>query len=856
MYNKLLRFCLLLLIILDTLVSFTQGLQFNSNDKLIAERTSYSVFKDKSEVFKDFIEFNFQLSIINSSSFGNIISIKDNENSHYYDLIYASKNDSISYLKLNLESKTTLLTISFTKVDLGHHKWHNICLKLDLKNDSIIVKVNNKSYAAYNNIVINKIQPEIFFGKHISVIDVPEMAIKNLSIQGKNKKFNFYFNEINGTDVHDSNSNTLGYVENPIWLINESYSWRFREGFLSNKVCAINFDELNQRFIILNKDSVIYYNLSDQSINKRSLFHPVMVSMRLGTNFINPQNNLFCIYEVNDIDSGKPTVSKIDLKTLTCTTSCFDQLKNQHHHHISYLDKKNNEYWIFGGFGNKRYSNEFYSLNLDNYKWRNVKFLGDFITPRFFSGLVSFVDRKFIIFGGVGNPSGDQTVGKIYYTDCYMVDLNTQKTRKLWELKDFNKKMVSGRNMILTPDSTHFYTIYYKEYIPNTYLNLYKFSIHNGEYEMLGDSIPMVSERIRTNANLYLNKITAEIYCVTQEFQLDGSSQIKIYSISNPPVSKEGFYNKPIKINSSKKITILMLFIVLLLMVILFYFYNLLQKKKVKIQGQRQQIKRVNNTSKQTLITQKNSIYIFGNFLVYDAKQRDISHMFSPKIKQLFLLILLSSDNNHVSSNDIYSALWPDKSNEKAKNSKGVTLNLLRKILIDINGVELISKNKKLFFEYKEDFYCDYLYFKNSLNKLQTENINSDKHIKKLLSVVTKGKFLCSTDSEFLDKFKMEFENDLLKVIPYQLDINFQNHNYSQAIQLAKILYHIDLTNKLAFNYELISYVRLNMTEKAKKRFNAYIIDYKKENEDDFPFTFRELIKYKSLEIIKENALF
>ena len=53
----------------------------------------------------------------------------------------------------------------------------------------------------------------------------------------------------------------------------------------------------------------------------------------------------------------------------------------------------------------------------------------------------------------------------------------------------------------------------------------------------LGDSIPMRSEEIMTNANLYYNSLTHEYYCTTTEFDKKGHTVIRTYVLSAPPVS-------------------------------------------------------------------------------------------------------------------------------------------------------------------------------------------------------------------------------------------------------------------------------------------------------------------------------
>src|SRR3569833_2345558 len=68
-----------------------------------------------------------------------------------------------------------------------------------------------------------------------------------------------------------------------------------------------------------------------------------------------------------------------------------------------------------------------------------------------------------------------------------------------------------------------------------------------------------------------------------------------------------------------------------------------------------------------------NAVCLLGEFTVYDKHSRDITHLFSPKIKQLFQLIMLKSrENGGVTSKKISSLLWPDKDPARTKNIKGV----------------------------------------------------------------------------------------------------------------------------------------------------------------------------------------
>ena len=87
-----------------------------------------------------------------------------------------------------------------------------------------------------------------------------------------------------------------------------------------------------------------------------------------------------------------------------------------------------------------------------------------------------------------------------------------------------------------------------------------------------------------------------------------------------------------------------------------------------------------------------NRIYIYGMFTVYNRDGRDVTHLFSKKLKYIFLYILLNSikEREGVSSSSLNEIFWPDKEEDKAKNLKGVTISNLRKTLLELDGIRLV----------------------------------------------------------------------------------------------------------------------------------------------------------------------
>ena len=838
-------------LILIPIAGNSQGIRFNSSASSIVERTSYNVFVHDQPKFSGSFSIEFDLSIIDSKVFGYVLNIKDKDNPISYSLAYIDNTGGNGELKLNLDGVKNLLSVPIENELIGSRKWMKIVLNFNSISKKITLKVNDKIFSSIENEFNNTIVPEIHFGKHGSVIDVPLMAIKDLIITNKKQRTLFNFNESNGNDVYDSNGDLFGDVDHPNWLITESYHWKLISEKAFNKVTSVTFDENNNRFIYQNTDTLSFY---DHTNNKNSFYsfkNTLTVPMRLGTSFLDPNENKLYIYELSDVLNGKSTIASIDLKTPEYWTKNSSlKLSQQRHHHNGFFDPESNKYLIFGGYGNQRFTNAFNSYDIKNDNWEPVTFTGDIISPRFFAGMTHIGNQNLLLFGGQGNETGEQSIGKTYYYDCYKINLKTNNIQKLWDVKQENTKMVSARNMVLSKDSTSFYTIGYSEYNPSTFLQLYNYSIKDGSHKIFGDSIPMISEKIRTNANLYLNNSTNQFFCVTQEFEEDGSNKINIYSLNDQPVSKDNIYIIEKKSSSNIVFTLIIL---LFMSGVLYYLKYLNKKRKKKKNEFKAQVQNILKPQKgNTIEIKSNSTFLFGSFRVIDKNKKDISYLFSPKIRQLFLLLLFSSKQKGVSgltSERIHSTLWPDSTPQKAKNLKNVIISQLRNILKDVDGLELIYSRSRFFMEIEDEFYCDYFNFSAQLESLRDDLLDYNS-LNELTNLISPGKFLLSINDECFDKIKKNFEYEILKIIPNQLKRMYTNKDYSPIIPLTEILFNIDSLNETAFYYRIHTLHNMDLTLKAKKQFNDYIIRYNKIMGDNFPGTYKDVIKQIPDELI------
>lgn len=62
-------------------------------------------------------------------------------------------------------------------------------------------------------------------------------------------------------------------------------------------------------------------------------------------------------------------------------------------------------------------------------------------------------DNSLYIYGGMGNESGEQIVGRQYFYDLHKVDLNNNTVSKLWEIPWNRENIVPVREMVIQDDS-------------------------------------------------------------------------------------------------------------------------------------------------------------------------------------------------------------------------------------------------------------------------------------------------------------------------------------------------------------------------------------------------------------------
>lgn len=832
------RFRLLLIMFICFPALLTaQGLRFNGVDFSIDERTSYDVFGDDLEVFSEDINLQCDVQVFPGADLGYILSIMNSKDeSRIWNVSFDEIDDEKVQIRFNEEFKRSIIIVDIPKSEFKYKQWVKFSLRFDLIKDSVHFHLDDRHYSALLEDLPDTFSPEIVFGKRDHLIEVPSFAIRNLIIYESReggKSFKFPLNASSGTIVDDDKFRIQGKVQNPVWLSEGSMRWHKETDMKSSQVATCGYNVKESSFYLINKDSVFIYNIPTQDSFARKMYYQCPVDMVLGSSIVSPVDSCIYIYELYNSTKtpDSPSVVRLDKDIKKWNVLSYDQMPDPMHHHSPFFLPETNQLLFFGGFGNQLYNGSFYILEDEIWKeiWQGQE--GDTrIFPRYFSSVGLSEDGRYLyIFGGMGNECGEQIVGRRYFYDLHRVDVKTGRKEKLWELDWHGESKVPVRNMIIEDD--YIYVMCYSEYKTQSALILYRFSIKDGTYETFGTEIPINSDKITTNANLYYDKTLSKLFVTVHEFPDDLKSRLSIYSLSFPPL-KEAVSSTELWFLRSRNLLIAILSLVVLFASGAAIFGVVLHKRRRDVN----QMDAKSGIAKRQFRPERinNSICLFGDFKVIDPQGNDISSTFSLQQQTILFLLLKRIDENGMSSKRISNVLWPDKDEDKVKNSRGVALNGLRRALAQLEGVSIVYRDGRYHLEVEDCFHCDYL-------DVLKADFNDKISVERALNAIGGGKFLSIITDPVFDSFKEKVESKAEAILTYEISKRFENKEYKAVVEIANMLVNIDPLDETALKLSIQALKRLKDNEEALVRYSQYTAEYKRLYDSEYSVPYNKI---------------
>ncbi|WP_208292386.1 Kelch repeat-containing protein [Sphingobacterium paludis] len=822
-------FCLFMFATLSVVpaVLFGQGIRFTGSSQPIEKRTSATFFSDAAFTFHDRFVIDFDLHVPNNSTMGYIVRIKEDDQRSIINLHY-EKEGGRAVFRLNEEGKANLITFHIPLELLIEQHWFPVRIAYDLDKGEVELQIAGKEIKTAKVPITSPYAANVTFGRSDYMIDVPSFSLRNFRIGNKEREIVFPLRESKGDKLHSASGEVLGKVTNGTWLMNDAYHWHKHTTMQSSTPSGAVYDPRTKRIYYVNKDSISIYEIQTGEQRHVRFSTPCPVEIKLGNSFIAPEVNRLYIYETHyTTPYTGPTVASLDLADFSWRIESSDYLQRELNHHAASYLADSRQLLLFGGYGNMVYSNDLLFYNLHDKRWSKAPIRGDSILPRYFTSAGrSAVDGKIYIFGGMGNESGQHIVGRKYFYDLYRLDPSSGKTTKLWDVDGRDGPFVPARGLVI-PDSNWIYMLGYPEHLTHSFIKLRRFALQDGRYEALGDSIPIYSDRISTHANLYFDPNLNKLVALVQESDDDVRSTLTLYSLDFPAISASELDAFPG--SGTRNHRGLYLLGAALLCVGAFLYIRYRRRKQpdpVAVAP-----------DAPTLPEQPavNRINLFGDFTVLDRRGVDVSHLFSTRLQQVFCLVLFHSAHTGISSNLLTHLLWPDKPKDKAKTSRGVAINNLRKVLSELDGIEIIYEEGHYRVVFDAVCYCDYW----RLQQLLVEG--ADILSPEILYVLARGEFLLGMDDPIFDKSKHDIESMLIDRFEKQLAKSRADKDWSSLFRAAEALIMVDATNERAFEQGLYALQKEKLENRARSFYKRFAENYRRLMGEEYKGSFEEV---------------
>lgn len=200
-------------------------------------------------------------------------------------------------------------------------------------------------------------------------------------------------------------------------------------------------------------------------------------------------------------------------------------------------------------------------------------------------------------------------------------------------------------------------------------------------------------------------------------------------------------------------------------------------------------------------------ISCFGGLKVFTPEGKDVSLKFSPKIKQLFVLILLHSVGGRkgISSNKLSDCLWPGVSAQNAKNIRGTNIQNLKALLAPCTGMKLVFRDKLWMLEFAENYFVDYAFAEAKLIELET-NTDEEKLIEELanlLPILKKGTLFPNMSESWIDPYINAMSNRIIEFGLNVFRLLEEGKHGSLLLEIAEVISLNDSLNEPALRKKI-----------------------------------------------------
>lgn len=823
----------------------SHGLQFSSHEVVPEKRTSLNLTPAEPLCLHNTTELSFDLNFRPDleTYFGYILRIITTANQNI-DIVYNQKLRVFNFII----GEAFSFPFSIDSARL-HGQWNTMKIQLDEKKKTIAFFLNSKELCREETDFSGELCCRIYFGVNnytgFQTMDIPPMRIKDIRITEDNTLVDYYpLSESEGNQAVENISKKVVAVKNPVWIKPRHQNWEQVLSLTTASTPGMAFDSKREILYITGLDSLYTFSLRNLTLTSQQLAK--------SRDFLPPGNQsvynaadgkLYNFYTDEKLVSSYDTLLHLWSKNFPVAVLTVFWQSNKF---ISPLDSC---LYIIAGYGQLQYKNMVQRYHFPTGKWDTVKTSGDFFMPRYLAALGTNLhgDTAYIL-GGYGSNTGDQTINPKNSYELLGYSVLNKSFKVLAHLKEPARQFCFANSMIPEPGTDNFYALTYPNDRFSSGLQLIKGSLHNENYELMADSIPYSFYDVESFADLYYAPAAKKLIAVTLNMQKNNTTVIKAYTLDFPPNAVE--VSLPVTTDGDNKTWIYVTTAAILAGLLYLLLYK--NRKKVVNTPASEKIKEPLHTSVpfdiatssdlgsvvHPALKEHSAVFLFGQFEVFDKDGHDITPLFTPLLKELFLLILIYTfkDGKGISPEKLFEILWSDKSSKDARNNYSVNSVKLKPILEKIGDCHIGRESGKLRFEISNNAATvDYQRFmelisgKHEANKL---------YALELVNLLQRGNFLSQQHYNWLDDIKSEVSGAVIDTLLKFLEKLAVETDAEFISKTANVIFLFDQLNEEALTYKCRALIFLGRHGLAKDAYTKFTKEYRENYAQDFDRSF------------------
>jgi hypothetical protein len=851
--------CLLVYAKLSAQSCLVYGLAFNSHETVAEKRTALEIGADKPLCFSRPFRLAFDVNFISNNQiyFGYVLRIVNGNRN--IDLLYDQR---ASLFRVTFGQTFSGISFSCNQPQL-FNDWNRLAFTFDPVQQQVSLAVNGKP-AGSARFAFDGSCFGFLWGandhERFQTRDIPPMRLKDIRLLENGKqRYHWSLDETGGNTCFDSGHTEKAIIKNPVWIKPGHQRWHMIRSFDIRGNALVAFDARKEVLLVAGSDSLLRYEAGNRqdAWSAEAVKHKTISIGSLAV-YDTITGQLYNLY------TDKREVASYAPGSHQWNTGFYDTILTEYWHANKWMSAADTSVYILGGYGQLKYKNKLQRYHLSTRRWDSIATKGDFFPPRYLAalGLNATGDTAFIM-GGYGSMTGDQMLDPRHYFDLYAFALKSGTFHKRFELDSGHTRFAFANSLVIDSKNRQYYGLVFPNDRFHSELQLITGSLDKPVYRQMGDAIPYSFYDVQSYADLFYAPGAGKLIAVTllstqPESQTAALTHVQVYTIDFPPVAlaADAALQQPGR-NSRLGWHTGLAFVVAAIGAWLFFFTRRNKKAGTAVTSP---VPLHTGVAGDNTIEPAASpvaaplphtppppagpgIYLFGPFQVLDQQGADITELFTPLIKELFLLILVHTvrTGRGITSNELDEILWNGKPVKDAKNNRSVNMTKVKNILEKIGHCRMVKQSVFWQFQYEEPLYLDYAVFTQLLKE---QHPAPREHITRLLQVVERGAFLHQTEYGWLDDIKAGICNSVIDTcLAYLKNWKEQVEEADLVIRITNGMFFFDRLNEEALAYKCKALILLKRHALANDTYAKFIKDYREMYGEEFYKPFNEVIR-------------